>query len=141
MMNRLLVLAAALAVSAAPAVKSATSINGSGATFPAPLYLRWAADFQKINPGMSVNYQGVGSGAGVKQFIDGITDFGASDVAMKDEEISQAKHNVLMIPATAGSIVLAYNIPGVQGGLNLTRAAYIGILLGNIRNWNDAAIA
>lgn len=120
---------------------SATTINGSGATFPAPLYLRWAADFKKANPDTTVNYQGVGSGAGVKDFISGLTDFGASDVAMSDEEIAKAGGNVLLLPATAGTIVLAYNIPGVQGGLKLSRDAYIGILLGTVKSWNDPLVA
>ena len=140
-MNRILLAAGVILASASMNLGAATAINGSGATFPAPLYMRWASDFRKTDPNMTVNYQGIGSGAGVTQFIQGITDFGASDVAMKDEEISQAKHNVVMIPATAGSIVLAYNVPGVQGGLKLTRAAYIGILVGNITKWNDPEIA
>ncbi len=139
-MNRILILTAALAASAPLNLKAATAINGSGATFPAPLYQRWASDFQKSNKDVTVNYQSIGSGAGVTQFIQGVTDFGASDVAMKDEEISQTKHNVVLIPATAGSIVMAYNIPGVQSGLKLTRKAYIDILVGNIKSWNDAAI-
>jgi phosphate transport system substrate-binding protein len=120
---------------------SAISINGSGATFPAPLYMRWASDFQKINPDMTVNYQGVGSGAGVKSFLDSITDFGASDVAMTDEEIAKANGDVLMLPASAGTIVLAYNVPGLQAGIKLSREAYVGILLGAVKNWNDPLIA
>jgi phosphate transport system substrate-binding protein len=117
------------------------TINGSGATFPAPLYMRWAADFKKSNLEMTVNYQGVGSGAGVKQFTDGITDFGASDVAMSDAEITKVSDNVLMLPATAGTIVLAYNLPGVPAGLKLSRQALAGILLGSVKVWNDPAIA
>lgn len=139
-MNRIL-LAAAVAATSLANLPAATALTGSGATFPAPLYQRWASDFGKINAEVKVNYQSIGSGAGVTQFTQGITDFGASDVAMKDEEISRVKHNVVMIPATAGSVVLAYNLPGVQGGLKLTRAAYIGLLVGNIKSWNDPAIA
>jgi len=120
---------------------AATVINGSGSTFAAPIIQRWGADLKQSNPDLTVNYQGIGSGAGVTQFIQGVTDFGASDVAMKDEELSQAKNNVVMIPATAGSIVLAYNLPGLPSGLKLGRAAYIGILLGSVKNWNDAVIA
>lgn len=134
-------LAAVALASASIQLSAATNINGSGATFPAPLYLRWASDFKKANPDTTVNYQGVGSGAGVKDFISGLTDFGASDVAMSDDEISKAGGNVLLLPATAGTIVLAYNIPGVQGGLKLSRDAYIGILLGNVKTWNDPLIA
>jgi phosphate transport system substrate-binding protein len=118
-----------------------TTVNGSGATFPAPLYMRWASDFQKINPDISVNYQGVGSGAGVKSFLENITDFGASDVAMTDEEIAKAAGNVLMLPASAGTIVLAYNVPGLQTGIKLSREAYVGILLGAVKSWNDPLIA
>jgi phosphate transport system substrate-binding protein len=116
-------------------------INGSGATFPAPLYMRWASDFKKSNPDVTVNYQGVGSGAGVKQFTDGITDFGASDVAMSDAEITKVSDNVLLLPASAGTIVLAYNIPGVLAGLKLSRQAVAGILLGTVKVWNDPLIA
>ncbi len=135
-----LCLVAATFVSASTQMIAATTINGSGATFPAPLYLRWAADFKKANPETTVNYQGVGSGAGVKDFIAGLTDFGGSDVAMSDEEIAKAGGNVLLLPATAGTIVLAYNVPGIQGGLKLSRDAYIGILLGNVKSWNDPLI-
>lgn len=120
---------------------SPVTINGSGATFPAPLYMRWASDFKKSNPDVTVNYQGVGSGAGVKQFTDGITDFGASDVAMSDAEIAKVSDNVLLLPATAGTIVLAYNIPGVPAGLKLSRQAVAGILLGTVKVWNDPLIA
>jgi len=117
------------------------TINGSGATFPAPLYMRWASDFKKSNPDVTVNYQGVGSGAGVKQFTDGITDFGASDVAMSDAEIAKVSDNVLLLPATAGTIVLAYNLPEVPAGLKLSRQAVVGILLGTVKTWNDPLIA
>ena len=144
-MNRTLLAAAVIAASASMNLGAATAINGSGATFPAPLYMRWASDFKKVDPNVTVNYQGIGSGAGVTQFIQGITDFGASDVAMKDEEILQARTSAggrtVMIPATAGSIVLAYNVPGVQSGLKLTRDAYVGILVGDIKSWNAPEIA
>ena len=142
-MNRHLVtgaLAASLFLATALRATPIT-LNGSGATFPAPLYMRWASDFKKSNPDTTVNYQGVGSGAGVKQFTDGITDFGASDVAMSDGEIAKVQNNVLMLPATAGTIVLAYNLPGVPAGMKLSREAVAGILLGTIKVWNDPLIA
>lgn len=122
-------------------VTAGTALNGSGATFPAPLYLRWASDFHKATPDITVNFQGVGSGAGVTQFTQGVTDFGASDVAMTDDEIAKVGGNVLMLPATAGTIVLAYNIPGVQAGLKLSRDVYAGLFLGTVKTWNDPAIA
>ena len=118
----------------------AQQLSGAGATFPAPLYQRWAVEYNKLQPGVQVNYQSVGSGAGVKQFIQGTVDFGASDAAMSDEEIAKVKQGVVMIPATAGSIVIAYNLPGVPD-LKLSREAYAGIFLGKVTKWNDPAIA
>ena len=88
---------------------------------------------------MQINYQGVGSGAGIKQFTQNLVSFGASDAAMTDKEIAAVKQGVVLIPATAGSIVLAYNLPGVEN-LKLSREAYAGIFLGKITKWNDPAI-
>jgi phosphate transport system substrate-binding protein len=119
---------------------AATQLQGAGATFPAPLYQRWIAEYTKGNPDVQINYQGVGSGAGIKQFTQNLVAFGASDAAMKDEEIAAVKQGVVLIPATAGSIVLAYNLPGVEN-LKLSREAYVGIFLGKITKWNDPAIA
>jgi phosphate transport system substrate-binding protein len=116
-------------------------VNGSGSTFAAPIMMRWASDFQKANKETKVNYQSVGSGAGVTQFLQNVTDFGASDMAMSDAEIAKADGNVILLPVTAGTIVLAYNVPGVEGGLKLSRAAYVGILLGTVTSWNDPVIA
>ncbi len=118
----------------------AVSINGAGATFPAPLYERWFSEYNKLHPNIKISYQSVGSGAGVKQFIEGTIDFGASDVAMKDEEIAKVKNGVVLMPMTAGSIVLAYNLPGVTN-LKLPRKVYTDIFLGKITKWNDEAIA
>ncbi len=114
------------------------TINGAGASFPAPLYQRWFADLNKKYPNLRVNYQSVGSGAGVKQFTAGTVDFGASDVAMKDEEITKvdSSKGVLLLPMSAGSVVLAYNLPGVSE-LKLPREVYVDIMLGKIKKWND----
>ena len=119
---------------------AAAQLQGAGATFPAPLYQRWIAEYTKTNPDVQINYQGVGSGAGIKQFTQNLVSFGASDAAMTDKEIAAVKQGVVLIPATAGSIVLAYNIPGVES-LKLSREAYAGIFLGKITKWNDPAIA
>ncbi|MEM8831806.1 MAG: phosphate ABC transporter substrate-binding protein PstS [Cyanobacteria bacterium P01_G01_bin.19] len=116
------------------------SLTGAGASFPAPLYQRWFAEYNKQNPNVRVAYQSVGSGAGVEQFTQGTVDFGASDVAMKDEEIAAVERGVALLPMTAGSIVLAYNLPDVPE-LRLSRQAYVDILLGKITKWNDPAIA
>ncbi len=116
------------------------SLTGAGASFPAPLYQRWFSEYNKQNPNVQVSYQSVGSGAGVEQFTQGTVDFGASDVAMTDEEIAAVKQGVALLPMTAGSIVLAYNLPDVAQ-LKFSRQVYVDILLGKITQWNDPAIA
>ncbi len=124
---------------AKPATQQVT-LQGSGASFPAPLYSRWFREFSNKNPEIRVNYQATGSGAGIKAFIAGQTDFGASDAAMTDDEIKQAKDNVVLLPVTAGHIVLAYNLEGIKD-LKLSREAYAGIFLGDVKKWNDPKIA
>jgi phosphate transport system substrate-binding protein len=116
------------------------TLQGTGATFPAPLYQRWFNEYNKMHPDVEINYQALGSGAGIKQFQQGLVDFGASDAAMTDAEMAAVKNGVVLLPMTAGSIVLTYNIPGVTE-LKLSRAAYAGIFLGKITQWNDPAIA
>src|SRR6516165_6319506 len=136
-----LLLGSAATLLAAGTVHAAgTQLQGAGATFPAPLYQRWIAEYTKSNPNVQINYQGVGSGAGIKQFTQNLVAFGASDAAMTDAEIAAVKQGVVLIPATAGSIVLAYNLPGVDN-LKLSREAYVGIFLGKVKRWNDPAIA
>ncbi len=117
------------------------SLTGAGASFPAPLYQTWFQALKQKYPNLQVNYQSVGSGAGVQQFTAGTVDFGASDVAMTDQEIQKAKGNVILLPMTAGAIVLAYNLPSVQQPLNLPRDVYTNIFLGNIKSWDDPKIA
>ena len=116
------------------------TLQGTGATFPAPLYQRWFTEYNKMHPEVQINYQALGSGAGVKQFQEGLVNFAASDAAMTDEEIAAVKEGVVLLPMTAGSIVLAYNLPGAPAELRLSREAYVGILLGKITNWNDPKI-
>jgi phosphate transport system substrate-binding protein len=122
-------------------------LNGAGATFPSVLYNRWFRVYQDSHPNIVIKYAVVGSGEGVRRFIgknvaaEETVDFGASDAAMSDLEIERADNNALMIPATDGCVVLAYNLPGVQGRLNLSRKAYAGIFLGQITKWNDPLIA
>jgi len=117
------------------------TLQGTGATFPAPLYQRWFTEYNKLHPEVQINYQALGSGAGVKQFQDGLVNFGASDAAMTDEEMAVVKDGVVLLPMTAGSVVLSYNLPGGPKELKLSREAYVGIFLGTITNWNDPKIA
>src|SRR5271156_3840449 len=88
------------------------TLQGTGATFPAPLYQKWFAEYNKLHPEVQINYQALGSGAGIKQFQQGLVDFGASDAAMTDQEMAQVKNGAVLLPMTAGSVVLAYNLPG-----------------------------
>jgi phosphate transport system substrate-binding protein len=118
-------------------------LSGAGASFPAPLYQRWFADYNKENPGVQISYQSVGSGAGVEQFLAGTVDFGASDAPLTadEKEKFRAKYNAdpIQVPMTGGSVVFAYNLDGVDE-LKLSREDYCGITTGAITKWNDPAI-
>ena len=114
---------------------------GSGASFPFPIYSAWFKDFSKQNKGVTVDYQAKGSGAGIQDFINNTVSFAGSDAAMTDEEIAKVSDGVVLLPITAGEIVLAYNLPGSQKGLNLSRDVYPDIFLGKVTKWNDPRIA
>jgi phosphate transport system substrate-binding protein len=120
-------------------------INGAGASFPYPIYSKWFSEYNKKNPTIQINYQSVGSGAGIKQATEGTVDFGASDGPMKDEQIKAYadKHSsgILHFPTVLGAVVPTYNIPGVTGTLNFTPEALAGIFLGKVTKWNDPLIA
>ncbi|MCF7977204.1 MAG: phosphate ABC transporter substrate-binding protein PstS [Chromatiaceae bacterium] len=124
------------------AVSADTSVNGSGASFPFPLYAKWAKDFSKQNKGVRVQYQAVGSGAGIQAFIAETVDFAASDAAMNDDEISKvpAEKGVVLLPMTAGEVVLSYNLPG-NPELKLPRDVFIDIFTGKLDTWSDERIA
>jgi phosphate transport system substrate-binding protein len=118
------------------------TLNGAGATFPQPVYQEWAANFQKQD-GTTVNYQGIGSGGGIAQFTAGTVDFGATDSAMKDEELAaaQKKGDPLHIPTVLGAVTVSYNVEGVDKGLKLDGSTIADIFLGKIKKWDDPAIA
>jgi len=117
----------------------AVKLQGAGASFPAPLYLKWFKTYNAAHPNVQVDYQSVGSGSGVKSFMDRTVDFAASDAAMKPEDMAKVEGGVQLLPMTAGAIVLAYNLPDVPT-LKLSRDAYVGIFLGKITKWNDPSI-
>lgn len=127
--------------SSAAFAADAVTLQGTGATFPAPLYQRWFSEYHKLHPEVEINYQALGSGAGVKQFQQGLVNFGASDAAMSDAEMAKVKEGVVLLPMTAGSIVLSYNLPDGPSELKLSREAYSGIFLGKITQWSDPVIA
>jgi phosphate transport system substrate-binding protein len=125
------------------AAKAGGTINGAGATFPAPVYQEWAARF-KEDQGTTVNYQGIGSGGGIAQFSAGTVDFGATDSAMKDDEIATAQKkgsDPVHIPTVLGAVTVSYNVDGIDQGLKLDGKTVADIFLGKVKKWNDPEIA
>ena len=125
----------AIGLVAAPvAVIAGPTLNGAGATFPAPIYQRWFQDYATAT-GNRVNYQSVGSGSGVRQYIAGTVDFGATDEPIKASEIAKVKRGVVQIPMVGGTIAVAYNKPGCT--LKLTQKQVADIFLGTIKDWKQ----
>jgi phosphate transport system substrate-binding protein len=116
-------------------------LKGSGASFPFPLYGLWFKEYGKTNRQVIIDYQAKGSGAGIKDFVNKTVDFAASDAAMTDEEMAEVDGGVQLLPMTAGSIVLAYHLPGGPKDLKLSRQAYTKIFLGQAMKWSDPVIA
>lgn len=115
------------------------TINGAGATFPYPVYAKWADGYNQL-AGVEVNYQSIGSGGGVQQIKAGTVDFGASDAPLTPQELDEA--GLIQFPMVMGGVVPVVNISGVKpGDLKLSAATLAGVFLGRIRKWNDAAIA
>ncbi|SFK70689.1 phosphate transport system substrate-binding protein [Methylocapsa palsarum] len=131
----------ALAVQMPQAMSADLRLTGSGASFPFPLYSAWFKDFSKKTEGVTIDYQAKGSGAGIQDLINNTVDFAASDAAMTPEQIAKVERGVVLLPMTAGEIVLAYNLPGSPKNLKLPRDVYPDIFQGKITNWNDARIA
>jgi phosphate transport system substrate-binding protein len=138
-------LVAVLALATVVWAQGALLINGAGATFPYPIYSKWFDEYHKAHGNSEINYQSVGSGAGIKQVSEGTVDFGASDGPMNDEQLKayQDKHGsaILHFPTVLGAAVPTYNIPGVNAALNFTPDALAGIFLGRVTKWNDPLIA
>lgn len=120
--------------------QSTVTINGAGATFPFPLIDTWRTQYQSVEPAVNINYQSIGSGGGVKQFLEKTVDFGASDAPLSTTEWERAQ-NAVHIPETIGSIVVSYNLPTVpEKGLKLTGPILADIFLGKIHKWSDPQI-
>ena len=137
----LLVLALGCAASAQAQGSGQIQLTGAGATFPYPIYSKWFDVYNKQKPNIQINYQSVGSGAGIRQVLSGTVDFGASDGPMTDEQLAQSKDGVLHFPTVLGSVVPTYNLPGVDTELQFTQAALADIYLGKATKWNDPEIA
>jgi len=115
------------------------TLTGAGATFPYPVYSKWFSTYAASNP-VRVNYQSVGSGAGIRQVTEGTVDFGASDAPMSDEELAK-KPGILHVPTVLGSVAVAYNLPGLAQPLKLDGPTLAALFMGEIRKWNDPRIA
>ena len=113
----------------------AQTLNGAGATFPAPLYQRYFSDYKKAT-GVTVNYNSVGSGAGIRQFIGETVDFGASDVPPSASEKKQMKRGLLMVPTAGGAVAVVYHLPGVNN-LQISRQVLPKIFSGEVTNWKQ----
>jgi phosphate transport system substrate-binding protein len=122
--------------------KQGGTLNGAGATFPAPVYTEWAARF-KDQTGTTINYQAIGSGGGIAQFTAGTVDFGATDAPMKPEEEAAAKKKgtPVHVPTVLGAVTVSYNVNGLDNGAKMDGPTIADIFLGKIKKWNDPAIA
>ncbi len=134
----LLLMCACFAVGIATAQNN---LNGAGATFPNPVYQKWFSDFHNAHSDVQINYQSIGSGGGIRQLAAGTVDFGASDMPLNDEQAKQIPQPIFQLPTVLGSVVPAYNVPGVNEEIKFTPEILAGIYLGKISNWNDHAIA
>jgi phosphate transport system substrate-binding protein len=134
---------ASLAIASAFVASSrvaAQDLTGAGATFPQPIYAKWF-DTYAAKTGVKINYQAIGSGGGIRQFIEGTVDFGASDAPMSDEEISKLKGPAYHIPTVLGAVCITYNLPEVPTPLKLTGPLVAQIFLGKVTKWNAPEIA
>ena len=139
MSQRFLATAAFAAALAASAPALAADITGAGATFPYPIYAKWADAYKKAT-GTGMNYQSIGSGGGIKQITAKTVNFGASDMPMKPEDLE--KNGLMQFPAIMGGVVPVYNLKGIKAGeIRFTGELLATIYLGKIKKWNDAAIA
>jgi phosphate transport system substrate-binding protein len=130
----------ALATLAAPAAAQ-SKLTGAGATFPNPIYSKWFDAYNKAK-GVQINYQSVGSGAGIRQFTEGTVDFGASDGPMTEAQIAAVQGNVVHLPTVLGAVVVTYNLPGLAATkLKLDGQVIVDMFMGRITKWNDKRIA
>ncbi len=115
----------------------AQNLTGAGSTFVYPIYSRWFSEYAASHPGVHINYQSVGSGAGIRQVSEKTVDFGASDGPMTDQQLANAKQKLIHIPTVLGAVVPVYNLPGVNAELKFAPEVIAGIYLGKITMWDD----
>ena len=139
-MTALVAVAVVGALSACNSSSNNVTISGAGSTFINPVMTRWTADFSKLHPNIYINYQSIGSGAGIQQVKAKTVDFGASDAALSDQQMSTMEP-VIQIPESAGPVCITYNLPGLTDPLRLSSDALAGIFLGKIKTWTDPLLA
>ena len=115
-------------------------LMGAGSTFVNPAMSKWAFEYNKKFPNITVDYQSVGSGTGISQYKAGTVDFGATDAPLNDKDLGDMPTPTLNIPVVSGAVVLSYNVPGITADIKLSSDAVAGIFLGTIKNWNDPKI-
>jgi len=130
-------IAAAALAATLTATAGAQNLTGAGATFPNPIYSRWFSEYSASHPGVHINYQSVGSGAGIRQVSSKTVDFGASDGPMTDQQLAESKIKLFHFPTVLGAVVPVYNVPGVGTDLKFSGDVIADIYLGHITNWND----
>ena len=116
-------------------------ISGAGATFPNPIYSKWFSEYNKLHPNVQINYQPLGSGAGIRQLTSRTVFFGATDGPMTSDQMIAAPGKILHLPTVLGAVVPVYNLPGASGELKFTGPVLADIYLGRITRWNDPALA
>ncbi len=109
---------------------------GSGASLPYPLYAKWGTEYARVDPTVRVNYQSLGSGAGIRQVSDGVVDFGATDEPMSDDQMKRSATKLVHVPTTVGAVVFAFNLPA-RSELALTGELAADIFLGKVARWDD----
>jgi len=132
--------AAAVLIAAASSVSATTELTGAGSTFDYPFFSKAFYDYSQQHGDVSVNYQSIGSGGGIQQFIAKTVDFGATDVPASADELKLAGASALQIPVALGGVAIGYNLPGIGKGLSLSREILAEIYLGKVTQWNDPAI-
>jgi len=134
------IVAIGVATLVAGAAAQKIQIQGAGATFPNPIYQKWIAEYNKLHGNIEINYQSLGSGAGIRQITNQTVFFGASDGPMTNEQLLAAPGKILHVPTVLGADVPVYNLPGLNAELKFTGPVLADIFLGKITKWNDAAL-
>jgi len=120
---------------------ASVSLQGAGATFPAPLYQKWLSEYGNLHSNVKIDYQSIGSGGGIKQLKEQTVDFGASDSPMSDADLKAAPGEIVHIPTVLGAVVITYNLESVKQPLRFSSEVLADIFLGKIKKWNDPKIA